>query len=261
MQLLCGCVGLVLFCALLAPAARALPTVAAAQKRHEARAEFERAQRLREALTGRAEGQRSKREYERVIDAYRRVYYTAPGSSKADESVRSVAELLAEEGRTLHSPRLFEAAIAQYEFLRREYPGSKYRVAALFTIGEIYREDLGQNRRAKQTFEEFLRQYPHSHLAEEAHQALEEPAEAEHSDRAAKLAAGSAKARSGAKQPGLPVYSDQQTDDAVAEGAQKDATGGGSASDQKRNRKRSACGGTGDRYSPLVHAGLHPGGD
>ena len=143
-----------------------------AQKKQIARTDFQRAQRLREALNGRPEGQRSKRDYQRVEDAFRKVYYTAPTSSKADESVRAVAELLAEQGRVLGDDKASEAAIGQYEFLRKQYPGSKYRVDALFTIGMIYRDDLGDNAKAKDTLDEFLKHYPHSHLAEEAKQAL-----------------------------------------------------------------------------------------
>ena len=44
------------------------------------------------------------------------------------------------------------AAIGQYEFLRREYPGSKYRFDALFTIGEIHKDDLGDTAGARAVF-------------------------------------------------------------------------------------------------------------
>ena len=70
---------------------------------------------------------------------------------------------------------ILRSAIAQYQFLRREYPGSKYRFDALFTIGEIYKDDLNDSAHARTTFEEFLRRYPRNHLAEEARQALAEP--------------------------------------------------------------------------------------
>jgi N-acetylmuramoyl-L-alanine amidase len=66
------------------------------------------------------------------------------------------------------------AAIGQYEFLRREYRGSKYRVEALFTIGQIYKEDLGDESAAKATFEEFLKRYPHNSLYPKAQEALAE---------------------------------------------------------------------------------------
>ena len=54
---------------------------------------------MRESLNGRPEAERTRRDYQRVADAYRKVYYVAPDSSKADASVVAVAELLAEMGR------------------------------------------------------------------------------------------------------------------------------------------------------------------
>jgi len=154
--------------ALLAPAF----ATTTGHKRQVAASQFENAERLRDSLNGRPAAERTRREYQRVIDAYRRVYYTSPASSKADASVVAVAELLAEMGRALGNPKVAQASIAQYEFLRREYPGSKHRVEALFTIGQIYRNDLDDNEHAKATFEEFLKRYPRSRLADDARDAL-----------------------------------------------------------------------------------------
>ena len=144
------------------------------QKKQAARTQFETAERMREALNGRPESQRTRRDYLKVIEAYRKVYYTAPTSQKADVAVLAVAELLDEQGRVLNDPKSYKDAIGQLVFLRREYPGSKYRVEALFTIGEIYRDDLGDNAEAKATFEDYLKRYPHSSLAAKAQQALAE---------------------------------------------------------------------------------------
>jgi N-acetylmuramoyl-L-alanine amidase len=89
--------------------------------------------------------------------------------------VVAVAEVLAEMGRQF-SPdeKDLHAAIGQYEFLRREYPGSKYRVEALFTIGQIYKEDLSDEAAARSTFEDFLKRYPRNQLAPKAQEALAE---------------------------------------------------------------------------------------
>lgn len=130
---------------------------------------------MREALNGRPEAERSRRDYQHVIDAYRRVYYLSPASSKADASVVAVAELLAAGGRQFQpGEKDLHAAIGQYEFLRREYPGSKYRVEALFTIGQIYKDDLDDAAAARTTFEEFLRRYPHDQRVPKAKEALAE---------------------------------------------------------------------------------------
>ncbi len=148
---------------------------ASANRKQEARSQFDKAEQMREALNGRPTGERTRREYQRVADAYRKVYYVAPASSKADASVVAVAEILAEMGRQFEpGDKDLHSAIAQYEFLRRDYPGSKYRIEALFTIGQIYKEDIGDADAARATFQEFLKHYPRSSLAREAKLALAE---------------------------------------------------------------------------------------
>ena len=154
----------------------ALPLAPAhARSRHgEAwgRQHFAAADRMREALNGRPPSDRSRHDYQRVINAYRSVYMGAPTSSKADPSVVAVAEILVEMGRRFEDEKILNGAIAEYKFLRREYPGSKFRFDALFTIGEIYKDDLDDAEQAKSTFQEFLKRYPRNHLAEDARQAL-----------------------------------------------------------------------------------------
>jgi len=145
-----------------------------AKQKQQARQYFVKAQKLREALNGKPEADRTRREYQRVIDAYRRVYYTSPTSANADNAVVAVAELLAEVGREANDSKMLQAAIGQYEFLRREYPGSKYQVEALFTIGQIYYEDLNDKERAKATLQEFLKRYPRSELKDDARKTLAE---------------------------------------------------------------------------------------
>jgi len=144
------------------------------QSRQLARAQFETAERMREALNGKPSTQRTRREYQQLGDAYRRVYYLSPGSSKADSSVVAVAELLLQQGRSFNDEKALRAAIAQYEFLRHDYPGSKYRFDALFTIGQVYQQDLDELEKAKQTFQEFLKRYPRQRLALQARDAIQE---------------------------------------------------------------------------------------
>jgi N-acetylmuramoyl-L-alanine amidase len=143
-------------------------------KKQQARSQFENAGRMREELNGLPQKERSRRAYQRVMDAYRHVYFAAPTSSKADASVLAVAELLAESGRAFNDEKALRSAIAQYEFLRREYPGSKYRFDALFTIGQIYKDDLEENTKAREAFQEVIRRYPHLQLAADAREAIAE---------------------------------------------------------------------------------------
>ncbi|MGB0125467.1 MAG: N-acetylmuramoyl-L-alanine amidase [Silvibacterium sp.] len=141
---------------------------AAPQRNAAAGPSFKKAQKMREALEGRPERQRTRREYDHVIDAYRAVYRSKPGGSHADASVSAVADLLAEEGRVFQDDKALHDAIRQYEFLRESYPQSRYRYSALLTIGEVYLRDLNDPENARATFVQFLKLYPQSPLAAEA---------------------------------------------------------------------------------------------
>jgi N-acetylmuramoyl-L-alanine amidase len=156
----------------------ALPGVPAHARTHHtdswARERFSTAERMREALNGRPPADRTRRDYQRVINTYRSVYFGAPTSSKADPSVVAVAETLVEMGRRFDDDKILNEAIAQYKFLRKEYPGSKYRCDALFTMGEIYKDDLNDPERARGIFQEFLHRYPNNRLVEDAQQAIVE---------------------------------------------------------------------------------------
>ena len=193
---------------LLLSLAVAAPAKSVRQKKQIARTQFDSAEKMREALNGKPAAQRTRRDYQRVADAYRKVYYLAPTSSKADASVVAVAELLAESGRAFDDPKSFKDAIAQYEFLRREYPGSKYRVEALFTIGQIYHQDLDDNLQAKATFQEFLKHYPGSRLAEQAKSELQEM---------------DAAAKNPKKQPAAPKKKKVTDDEEIEQAAAEDA--------------------------------------
>ena len=187
----------------------------AASRKQEAAAQFEKAEQMREALNGRPAEERTRRDYQRVADAYRKVYYVAPASSKADASVIAVAEILASMGRQFEpGEKDLRSAIREYEFLRREYPGSKYRFQALFTIGQIYAEDLGDDDAARTTFEEFLQRYPRQPLAREAKQALAElnqpkaskkPVEEAHTASPEVAGTESVSQATTQKKPGLPM--------------------------------------------------------
>ncbi|MGA9932384.1 MAG: N-acetylmuramoyl-L-alanine amidase [Terriglobales bacterium] len=159
-----------------------LPLVSASARVHHnvhyndawARQQFAKADRMREALNGRPLGERTRREYQRVIDSYRRVYFSAPASSKADPSVVATAELMVEMGRRFDDNKILRGAIDEYRFLRKQYPGSKYRFDALFTIGEIYKDDLNDPEEARTTFTDFVHRYPRNRLADDARAAVKE---------------------------------------------------------------------------------------
>jgi N-acetylmuramoyl-L-alanine amidase len=144
-----------------------------------ARAQFGRAERLRASLNSHAADARTRREYQRVIAAYRRVYYLDPVSKKADPSVGAAADLLAQMGRQFHDAGALNSAVEQYQFLRHQYPGSARRADALFAIGRIYKEDLHDPVRAREAFAGLVKQYPRGRLAKQANDALAELANSE----------------------------------------------------------------------------------
>ena len=179
-----------------------LPGVSASARVHHndawARQQFAKAERAREALNGRPVGERTRREYQRVIDSYRRVYFGSPASSKADPSVVATAELMVEMGRRFDDNKILRGAVEQYRFLRKEYPGSKYRFDALFTIGEIYKDDLNDPEEARTTFENFLHRYPRNRLADDARSAVKEiDAEADEMERTAETTAHKPRSNAG----------------------------------------------------------------
>jgi N-acetylmuramoyl-L-alanine amidase len=184
--------GLAVFAAGNAPAAHA-------RARHPdawAREHFAAAERMREALNGRPLADRTRRDYQRLLNAFRAVYLGAPASPKADPSVVAVAETLVEMGRHFDDDKILNEAIEQYQFLRREYPGSKYRFDGLFTIGEIYKDDLNDPEAARSTFQEFLHRYPRNRLADGAREAIVELNQEAQTEKAAEAQKASGKTRS-----------------------------------------------------------------
>jgi N-acetylmuramoyl-L-alanine amidase len=149
-----------------------LSTVLAQATNHRSQSwaeiQFNKAESQRETLNGRSSQARTRREYETVIASYRRIVLEAPTSSKADGSAFIVAQLTAEMGRHFKDDMALYSAVREYKYLRREYPGSKHRVEALLAIGEIYKNDLGDEANARSTFEDFLGRYQHSDLVKEA---------------------------------------------------------------------------------------------
>jgi N-acetylmuramoyl-L-alanine amidase len=137
-------------------------------QKHIAPSAWEAAEEGRDALEAIPEGDRTHAQYVRAMDAYRAIYHTHPADLHAAAAVNAVAELLAEQGRVFHDDRLLKAAIGQYEFLRKQYPGSSLRVQALLTEGEIEQNDLTDAAAARSYYQQLLKDYPRSEQAEEA---------------------------------------------------------------------------------------------
>src|ERR1700736_298514 len=145
----------------------------AAKVRHVELSRWELAERGRETLEAIPEESRTKADYTAAMDGFRAVYHESPRDIHAASAVYAVAELLAEQGHTLHDAKSLKAAVGQYEFLRVQYPGSSLRVTALLAEAQIDANDLGDVAAAKERYTVFLKQYPKSGHVEEARAGLE----------------------------------------------------------------------------------------
>jgi len=198
-----------------------------------AREHFAAAERMREALNGRPPADRTRRDYQRVVNAYREVYLGAPTSTKADPSVVAVAETLVEMGRRFEDDKILTKAIDQYKFLRREYPGSKYRADGLFTVAEIYKDDLNNSAAARATFQEFLRHYAHNRLADDARQAILEIDQEARAEKTAdsEATAGKTQQQKSAKSAGASLENQVSPAASIAASIKDGSTKDGSAKD------------------------------
>jgi len=185
--------GAAILAGFLAAFAAAAPPVAAqsppASKRAEAQSQLARADKLRAGLEGQPQKERGKREYDAVLTAYRRVVHAGPATSEAQTALVAIAEIYQEMGRGFDDA-YFQKAIDTYQALLKQYPATRYRSDAMFTIAKIQQEDLDQPDEAEKSFDQFLTRYPHSQKAATAQDALKSIA-AER-DRAAARSSGAA---------------------------------------------------------------------
>src|SRR5690242_19606350 len=142
-----------------------------ASRRAAAEGQFERAEALRATLEAKTERERSLREYEALVMAYRRVYLITPSAVQVPPAIKQVADLYRRMGEQFES-RYFDEAIKTYDFLIHDYPESSLREAAQFAIAEIRKDKLSQSELAQKNYEDFLQQYPRSSFAAQARKAL-----------------------------------------------------------------------------------------
>jgi N-acetylmuramoyl-L-alanine amidase len=133
---------------------------------------WEQAERGRDALEAIPEDTRTRADYAHAMDAYRAIYHANPRDGHAPAAINAVAEMLAEQGRSLHDPKSLQGAMGQYEFLRTQYPGSSLCVQALLAQAQIEQNDLGDATAAKEKYKLLLKEHPKSEQAEEARAGL-----------------------------------------------------------------------------------------
>jgi len=175
--------------------ALAVPLFASARPDHkmDAREQFERAVRMRTTLEGTPQRERSFTDYRATVSAYHKVYLISARAEEVTPSLIAEAELYEEMGR-LFDAKYFQSAIDSYNFLLKQYPGSRYREQALYSIGLVQKDGLHQPDAAEATLKECIRRFPKSDLASDAHVALKDIAETREKAKAQALAQAQAQA-------------------------------------------------------------------
>jgi N-acetylmuramoyl-L-alanine amidase len=154
-----------------------LPVPANADRRSDAREQFENAIKMRTMLEGLLPKDRNVSDYRQTIAAFQKVYLTSTQASEVTPSLIAEAELYREMGR-LYDKKYFRSAIDMYKFLLAQYPETRYRGEALFAIASIQEQDLEDLDAAQATFQDFLKHYAKNDRAADAKAALAEIAEA-----------------------------------------------------------------------------------
>jgi N-acetylmuramoyl-L-alanine amidase len=142
--------------------------VSAGQRRAVELTPWEKASQGRDSLEAIANEKRTREDYTRAMNRFRDIYHKDPGDKYAAAAVNAVAELLTEQGRDLKDRKSLEDAVAQYEFLRKQYPGSSLRVSALLAEAQICENDLQDTAAAREKYALFVKDYPHNSQVEEA---------------------------------------------------------------------------------------------
>jgi N-acetylmuramoyl-L-alanine amidase len=145
----------------------------AAERRTEAHAQFDKAEAMRAQLEAKAERERSIKDYQQLVNAYRRVYLITPHAVEVPGALREVGDLYRTMGQQFE-PKYFDSAVEAYEFLLHEYPMTNYREDAQLAIAAIQRNNLAQTNLAQRSYQDFLSEHPHSPHADEARHALTE---------------------------------------------------------------------------------------
>lgn len=149
-----------------------------ADKRSDAREQFERAVKMRTMLEGYLEKDRSRSDYVQTVAAFHKVYLITPEADDATSALIAEAELYTEMGR-LYDPSYFKSAIAMYSFLVKQYPGSRYYGEGLLSVAKIQKDDLNNPNDAEATYKEYLKRFPHSEKADQARTALKQISDSE----------------------------------------------------------------------------------
>jgi N-acetylmuramoyl-L-alanine amidase len=144
-----------------------------ASRRVAAEGQFQRAEAMRAALEAKTERERSFRDYENLVSAYRRVYLITPNAIQVPAAIKNVADLYRRMGEQFEA-KYFNPAIETYQYLMREYPESSLKELALLAIADIRKNNLSQADVALKNYQDFLDQYPRSSYGSQVRKAIAE---------------------------------------------------------------------------------------
>jgi N-acetylmuramoyl-L-alanine amidase len=151
----------------------ALSASAAPDRKLQAREQFEHAVKLRTTLEGTPDNDRSIVDYRQALTAYHKVYLISPQAEEVTPSLIAEAELYDEMGR-LFDEKFFQSSIETYQFLLKQYPGSRFRSQAMYAIGEIQKEGLHQPDVAEASLKDYLKHFPKAEHSDEARALLQQ---------------------------------------------------------------------------------------
>lgn len=142
-------------------------------KRDAASSQFGRAEELRETLNAKAPEKRTLAEYKQVVNSYRRVYLITPHATQVPDALVAIGELSTEMGDRF-GQSYYQSAVDSYQFLIKEYPGSKYSADALLRVAKLHKDQLGDPAQAAKEFQDYQKKYPHSPRKREVQEELAE---------------------------------------------------------------------------------------
>ncbi|MFZ3215556.1 MAG: N-acetylmuramoyl-L-alanine amidase [Candidatus Acidiferrales bacterium] len=153
-----------------------LAAPARADRKMDAREQFERAVKMRTTLEDTPQKERSLSDYRQAVTAYHKVYLITAQAEEVTPALIAEAELYEEMGH-LFDAKYFQSAIDTYNFLLKQYPGSRYRGQALYAIGLVQKDGLNQPDVAEATLKQYVKLYPRSDRASDAHVVLKDIAD------------------------------------------------------------------------------------
>lgn len=106
-------------------------------------------------------------------DAYIAFADKYPDDERAPEFLFKAGQSMGAIASQKKDMKLHEESIAIFKRIQENYPDHHYAEEALFLSGFVYENHMGNITKAKATYQEFIKKYPKSELAEDAQFAIE----------------------------------------------------------------------------------------